>query len=229
MVRNSGTASAACQPESLQMKSIVILISGRGSNLQALLEADLPKCRIVAISNRPDAAGLEVARQRSVVTTVVDHRDFAARADFDAALAEAIEIHQPDLVAMAGFMRVLGDDFVRRFEGRLMNIHPSLLPAFPGVRTHAQALAAGVKIHGCSVHFVTAVLDTGPIVIQAAVPVRAGDTEETLAARVLDQEHVIYPRALRWFLEGRLSLSAGQVLVDGETSPDAFLVVPSVQ
>ena len=225
-----GIVGAACQPELLQMKSIVILFSGRGSNLQALLDADLPDCRIAVVSNRPDAAGLIHPRQRGVATTVVDHRDFALRADFDAALAQAIEIHQPDLVAMAGFMRVLGEDFVRHFEGRLINIHPSLLPAFPGLRTHAQALAAGVKIHGCSVHFVTPLLDNGPIVIQAAVPVLPGDTEETLAARVLDQEHVIYPRALRWFLEGRLSLTAaGQVRIDGEIASDTILVAPSVQ
>lgn len=212
------------------MKSIVILISGRGSNLQALLGAGLPECRIAVISNRPNAAGLAHARERGVATAVVDHRDYALRADFDAALAEAIEIHRPDLVAMAGFMRVLGDAFVRRFEGRLINIHPSLLPAFPGLRTHAQALAAGVRIHGCTVHFVTPSLDSGPIVIQAAVPVLAGDTEEALAARVLDQEHVIYPRALRWFLEGRLSLNgAGRVRVDGENTADENLVAPSVQ
>lgn len=211
------------------MKSVVILISGRGSNLQALLDADLPDCRIAVISNRPDAAGLIHPHRRGVATTVVDHRDFAVRADFDAALAEAIEIHAPDLIAMAGFMRVLGDAFVRRFEGRLINIHPSLLPAFPGLHTHAQALAAGVKIHGCSVHFVTPLLDHGPIVIQAAVPVHAGDSEETLAARVLVQEHVIYPQALRWFLEGRLSLTAGgQVRIDGEIPSAARLVAPSV-
>jgi len=221
---------AACQPEFLQMKSIVILISGRGSNLQALLDADLPDCRLAVIGNRPDAAGLVQSRRRGVATTVVDHRDFAIRADFDAALAEAIEFHQPDLVAMAGFMRVVGDAFVRRFEGRLINIHPSLLPAFPGLRTHAQALAAGVKIHGCSVHFVTALLDAGPIVIQAAVPVLPGDTEESLAARVLRQEHVIYPQALRWFLAGRLSLTAaGQVQIDGENVADSTLIAPSVK
>ena len=223
-------AGAACQPELPQMKSIVILISGRGSNLQALLDADLPECRIAVISNRPDAAGLIHSHRRGVATSVVDHRDFAIRADFDAALAEAIEIHEPDLVAMAGFMRVVGEDFVRRFEGRLINIHPSLLPAFPGLRSHAQALAAGVKIHGCSVHFVTPLLDNGPIVIQAAVPVLPGDTEETLAARVLEQEHVIYPRALRWFLEGRLGLTAaGQVSIDGELAANAVLVAPSVK
>ena len=219
----------ACLPELLQMKSIVILISGRGSNLRALLDAELPNCRMAVISSRLDAPGLAHARERGVATTVVDHRDFPRRADFDTALAEAVETHQPDLVAMAGFMRVLGVAFVDRFAGRLINIHPSLLPAFPGLRTHAQALAAGVRIHGCSVHFVTTLLDAGPIVIQAAVPVRASDTEETLAARVLAQEHVIYPQALRWFLEGRLKLTAdGKVRIDGEVSSEAILVAPSV-
>lgn len=212
------------------MKSIVILISGRGSNLQALLDAGLPDCRIAVISNRPDAAGLDLARRCGVVTTVVDHRDFTVRADFDAALADAIDAHQPDLVAMAGFMRVLGEGFVRCFEGRLMNIHPSLLPAFPGLHTHAQALAAGVRVHGCSVHFVTVSLDRGPIIIQAAVPVLPGDTEESLAARVLAQEHLIYPRAVRWFLDGRLTLTdEGSVRVAGEHNADASLIVPSAQ
>ncbi len=211
------------------MKSIVILISGRGSNLRALLEADLPECALAVISNRPEAEGLAHARARGVATAVVDHRDFPARADFDAALAEAIELHRPDLVVLAGFMRILGDDFVRRFEGRLLNIHPSLLPTFPGLRTHAQALAAGVKIHGCTVHFVTPSLDHGPIVIQAAVPVLGGDSEETLAARVLEQEHLIYPQALRWFLDGRLTLTTdGRVLLYGEApaAATATLVAP---
>lgn len=212
------------------MKSIVILISGRGSNLQALLDTGLPDCRIAVISNRPDAAGLDLARRYGVVTTVVDHRDFTVRADFDAALADAIDVHQPDLVAMAGFMRVLGEGFVRCFEGRLLNIHPSLLPAFPGLHTHAQALAAGVRVHGCSVHFVTVSLDRGPIIIQAAVPVLPGDTEESLAARVLAQEHLIYPRAVRWFLDGRLTLTdEGSVRVAGEHNADASLIVPSAQ
>lgn len=230
VVMSNGVGGAACQPELLSMKSIVILISGRGSNMQALLEARLPDCRIAVISNRPDAAGLAYARERGVATAVVDHRDFAERADFDVALAEAIDTHRPDLVVLAGFMRVLGDAFVRRFAGRMINIHPSLLPAFPGLRTHAQALAAGVKLHGCTVHFVTPSLDSGPIVIQAAVAVHPADTAEALAARVLEQEHVIYPRALRWFLEGRLRLDAdGRVRIDGERPSDVILVAPLVQ
>jgi phosphoribosylglycinamide formyltransferase-1 len=156
----------------------------------------------------------------------IDHRDFAAREDFDAALATEIERHAPDLVLLAGFMRILGDGFVRRFEGRLLNIHPSLLPAFPGIKTHAQALAAGVRVHGCSVHFVTPALDGGPIIAQAAVPVQAGDDEAGLAARVLAEEHLLYPRVGRWFLEGRLSLVDGRARLTGETSVSGALHVP---
>ena len=193
---------------------IVALISGRGSNLQALLDAKLPVSAVV--SNRADAAGLRLAAERGVATQVVDHRGFATRETFDAALAAAIERHAPRLVALAGFMRVLTPVFVARFAGRLMNIHPSLLPAFPGLDTHARALAAGVKLHGCTVHFVTAELDSGPIVIQAALPVRASDDAATLAARVLRQEHVIYPRAARWFLDGALTLRDGVVGIKGE-------------
>lgn len=212
------------------MKSVVILISGRGSNMRALLEANLPECKIAVISNRPAAEGLAYARERGLATAVVDHRDYPVRADFDAALSAAIDVYQPDLVLLAGFMRILGEDFVRRYQGRLVNIHPSLLPSFPGLHTHAEALAAGVKIHGCTVHFVTPSLDSGPILIQAAVPVLAGDREESLAARVLAQEHIIYPRALRWLIDGRVRLTeAGQVLLDGEQPSDATLVAPAGQ
>ncbi len=199
---------------------LVILISGRGSNMQALLDARLPVSAV--ISNRADAAGLEAAAGRGVETRVVEHRRFVEREAFDAALAAEIDRFEPRLVALAGFMRVLSPGFVARYHGRLLNIHPSLLPAFPGLDTHARALAAGVKVHGCTVHFVTAALDSGPIVIQAAVPVRAGDTAERLAARVLRQEHVIYPRAARWFLDGMLALADGIVRVKGD---DAQLVV----
>jgi phosphoribosylglycinamide formyltransferase 1 len=193
---------------------VVILISGRGSNMQALLDARLPVSAV--ISNRADVAGLGLAAARGVATRVVEHRRFAAREAFDAALAAEIDRFEPRLVALAGFMRVLSPHFVERYHGRLLNIHPSLLPAFPGLDTHARALAAGVKVHGCTVHFVTAALDSGPIVIQAAVPVRAGDTAERLAARVLRQEHVIYPRAARWFLDGMLALADGIVRVKGD-------------
>jgi phosphoribosylglycinamide formyltransferase-1 len=191
--------------------SIVVLISGRGSNMQALLDAGLPVSAVV--SNVADAAGLAIARARGVAARTVAHRGFASRETFDAALAEEIDRHSPRLVALAGFMRVLTAAFVRRYEGRLVNIHPSLLPSFPGLDTHARALGAGVKVHGCTVHFVTAQLDHGPIIVQAAVPVRPDDTVATLAARVLRQEHVVYPRALRWFLDGRLVIGDGVVRV----------------
>ena len=200
---------------------IVALISGRGSNLHALLEAGLPVSAV--ISNRADAKGLAAAAQRGVATRVLEHRAFPTRDAFDAALAAEVDAFRPRLVVLAGFMRVLTPAFVARYEGRLLNIHPSLLPAFPGLDTHARALAEGVKLHGCTVHFVTAELDHGPIVIQAAVPVRPDDTEESLAARVLRQEHVIYPRAARWFLDGKLVVEAGVVRVKGN---DAQLVLP---
>ena len=208
------------------MKRYVILISGRGSNMESLLEAGLPGACAAVISNRPDAAGLASAARRGIPAQAIDHRGFASRADFDAALAAAIEAHAPDLVLLAGFMRILGDDFVRRFEGRLLNSHPSLLPLFPGVRTHAQALAAGVRLHGCSVHFVTPALDGGPIVAQAAVAVRAGDDEASLAARVLVEEHTLYPRVARWFLEGRLALVDDRVRLAGEVAVDVALHAP---
>ena len=209
------------------MKSIVILISGRGSNMEAMLAAKLP-CRIAAvISNKADARGLETARAHGIPTAVVAHAEHASRELFDAALAAEIDRHRPDLVVLAGFMRILGEAFVRRYAGRLMNIHPSLLPAFPGLDTHRRALAAGCRVHGCTVHFVTPALDNGPVVIQAAVPVHADDSEAVLAARVLVQEHVAYPQAVRWFLEGRLSLGAdGRVRLAGERHPDAALLVP---
>ena len=196
------------------MKRIVILISGRGSNMQAMVEAGLPV--VAVISNRADAAGLAYAAGRGIATAVVPHRDYTTREAFDAALAQAVDGYRPDLVVLAGFMRILTDSFVRRYQGHLLNIHPSLLPAFPGLETHARALAAGVKLHGCSVHFVTAELDHGPIVIQAAVPVLAHDDEARLAARVLAQEHRIYPQAARWFLDGKLVIEGGVVRVEGD-------------
>ena len=192
---------------------IVALISGRGSNLQALLDAGLPVSAVIA--NRADAKGLELAAARGVPARVVEHRAFASREAFDAALAIEAERFAPRLVVLAGFMRVLTRGFVERYASRMLNIHPSLLPAFPGLDTHARALAAGVKVHGCTVHFVTAELDHGPIVVQAAVPVRADDSAASLAARVLRQEHVIYPRAVRWFMEGRLVIESGVVRVEG--------------
>ncbi len=209
------------------MKSYVILISGRGSNMCALLDANLPGRCAAVISNRPEAAGLDFARSRDIATEVVDHRAGGGRVAFDAALAAAIDRHRPDLVLLAGFMRILGDDLVVRYANRMLNIHPSLLPAFPGIDTHARALAAGARIHGCSVHFVIPSLDAGPIVAQAAVPVWPTDNAATLAARVLEQEHRLYPRAARWFLEGLLSMADdGRVRLAGERPVSGVLDVP---
>ena len=195
-------------------KTIVILISGRGSNMEALLDARLPARVAAVISNNPQAKGLAAAQRRGVATAVVDHRAFPDRAAFDAALAAEIDRHRPDLVALAGFMRVLTEPFIERYRGRLMNIHPSLLPAFPGLDTHRRALAVGARAHGCTVHFVTPVVDGGPVIAQAEVPVAPGDTEEQLAARVLAEEHRIYPQAVRWFLESKLKLEDGRVTID---------------
>jgi len=199
---------------------VVVLISGRGSNLRALIEAGLPVSAVV--SNRGDAEGLALASARGIAARAVEHRDHATREAFDAALAAEIDRFAPRVVALAGFMRILTPGFVARYRDRLLNIHPSLLPAFPGLHTHERALEAGVKVHGCTVHFVTAELDHGPIVIQAAVRVRAGDDAPALAARVLQQEHVVYPRAVRWLLDGRLTLGNGVVHVKGG---DAQLVL----
>ncbi|MHB8666289.1 MAG: phosphoribosylglycinamide formyltransferase [Burkholderiales bacterium] len=196
------------------MKRMVILISGRGSNMQAMVDAGLPV--VAVVSNRADAAGLAYAQSRGIATAVVAHRDYATREAFDAALAQVIDGFAPDLVALAGFMRILTEPFVLRYQGRMLNIHPSLLPAFPGLDTHARALAAGVKLHGCSVHFVSTELDHGPIVMQAAVPVLPRDDAAQLAARVLAQEHRIYPQAARWFLEGNLVIERGRVRVKGD-------------
>ncbi len=211
------------------MKKIVILISGHGSNMQAILDARLPLEIAAVISNEPAAAGLALAAQAGVTTCVVDHRAYASRAAFDAALGDAIDAFAADLVVLAGFMRVLTDPCVERFRGRLVNIHPSLLPAFPGLDTHRRALAAGVKLHGCTVHLVTAQLDHGPIIVQAAVPVLPGDDEHTLAARVLAQEHRIYPQALRWFCADRLELTAyGGVELKARRSDDGALLSPAL-
>lgn len=202
------------------MKRLVVLISGRGSNLRALVQACAaerwPAAVVAVIADRPQAQGLAFAREQGIAAEVVDARACPSRAAFDAALADTVDAHAPDLVLLAGFMRILAEDFVRRYEGRMLNVHPSLLPAFPGLHPHRRALEAGCKIAGATVHFVTPTLDHGPIVIQAAVPVRADDTEATLAARVLEREHVIYPRAVRWAVEGRLRLRDGVIeQVDG--------------
>lgn len=212
------------------MKSIVILVSGRGSNMQAIVDAAIPGARIAAvISNRPDASGLAFAAERGIETAVVDHKAYADRATFDQALAGCIDGYRPDLVVLAGFMRVLTNDFVRRYEGRLINIHPSLLPSFPGLHTHRRALEAGVRVHGATVHFVTATLDCGPIIVQAVVPVLPGDDEARLAARVLAQEHCIYPQAVRWFVDGRLSVDGqGRVHLAGEGDHVVGFTVPAL-
>lgn len=214
------------------MKSIVILVSGRGSNMEALLSAvaagTLPVRVAAVLSNRPDAVGLQTAAAQGVPTAVLDHKAFVDRDAFDAALADAIDGYAPDLVVLAGFMRILGETFVRHFSGRLLNIHPSLLPAFPGLHTHRRALDEGVRIHGCTVHFVTPALDHGPVIVQAAVPVLDGDDEAALAARVLAQEHRVYPLAVRWFAEGRLRLEGGRVLLDAAQESRGALLSPAV-
>ena len=189
------------------MKTIVILISGRGSNMQAIVEAQLPLHIAAVISNKAEASGLNFAQAKGIATRVVDHRSYASRGAFDAALMQTIDAFNPNLVVLAGFMRIFTETFVNHYQGRLINIHPSLLPAFPGLKTHEQALKTGVKLHGCTVHFVTAQVDHGPIVAQAAVAVSADDTPASLAARVLAQEHEIYPQAIRWFVEDRLTLT----------------------
>jgi len=200
------------------MKNIVILISGRGSNMEAVVRAAQEQrwpARIAAvISNRADASGLAFAAAQGIATAVVANKDYATRAEFDAALQTVIDGFQPDLVVLAGFMRILTAPFVEHYAGRMLNIHPSLLPLFPGLDTHGQALAAGVSEHGATVHFVTAELDHGPMVLQASVPVLPDDTVASLSARVLSQEHVIYPQAIRWFVEDRLTVAQGAVQVD---------------
>ncbi len=186
---------------------IVVLISGSGSNLQSIIDAatgDLPVDIRAVISNRPDAYGLTRASEAGINTAVLEHSNFADRESYDQALQELIDSYSPELVVLAGFMRILSDDFVRHYEGRMLNIHPSLLPKYRGLHTHARALEAGDKVAGCTVHYVTAELDAGPIILQARVPVLDNDTPETLAARVLEQEHKIYPQAIRQFAEQKL-------------------------
>lgn len=196
--------------------NVVVLISGRGSNLGAIVAADLPVRISAVISNRANAGGLAIAAANGIATAVIPHGDYPSREAFDAALAAAIDAHAPDLLVLAGFLRILTPAFVARYAGRMINIHPSLLPSFTGLDTHRRALAAGVKVHGCTVHFVTPELDHGPIIAQAAVPVLNNDTESSLAARVLAEEHRILPQAIRWHAEGRLVIDKGCVRVIGE-------------
>ena len=199
------------------MKNIVILISGRGSNMQAIVNAQIPSARIAAVlSNKPDAAGLAWAAERGIATDALNHKDFTDREAFDREMMKLIDRYQPDLVVLAGFMRILTPTFCAHYEGRLINIHPSLLPKFRGLHTHERALAAGETEHGASIHFVTAELDGGPVIVQARVPILLGDDPDILAARVLEQEHRLYPQAIRWFAEGRLRLDGERVLFDGQ-------------
>jgi phosphoribosylglycinamide formyltransferase-1 len=200
------------------MRSIVILISGRGSNMAAILAANLPLSIKAVISNNPMATGLDTARQAGIETRVINHREFASREQFDAALLAAIQSFAPDLVVLAGFMRILTPGFIEQLEGRIINIHPSLLPAFAGLNTHQQAIDARVKLHGATVHVVTAKLDHGPIIAQAAVPVLGNDTADTLAARVLAQEHVLYPTVLRAFAASNGDVLALTNVVRSQTS-----------
>jgi len=210
-------------PSTAEKLRVVALISGRGSNLQALVDgcaAGRIDARIVAvISNRPEAAGLARAAAAGIATAALDHKAFAGRESFDAALAEAIDSHRPDLLVLAGFMRILSDGFIRRYAGRLLNIHPSLLPKYPGLHTHRRALAAGDHEAGASVHFVTEELDGGPVALQVHVPIMPGDTVDALAARVLAGEHRIFPLAVQWFANGRLAMDGRTVTLDGEPLP----------
>jgi formyltetrahydrofolate-dependent phosphoribosylglycinamide formyltransferase len=212
----------------MKRKRLALLISGRGSNMAAILAAagpDYPAEPVLVLSNRADAAGLEVAKARGVPTAIVESRAFKCdRAGFEAAMEAELARHGVEIIALAGFMRVLTPDFVRRWEGRLINIHPSLLPAFPGLDTHARALAAGVRLHGCTVHLVTAGVDEGPILAQAAVPVLPEDTEASLAARVLAEEHKLYPAALSWLAAGQVRVEAGRAIIsNAESARDSLL------
>ena len=199
---------------------VVVLLSGTGSNLQALIDSnevkDSPARIRAVISNRADAYGLQRAKDAGIDTRVLDHKAFEGREAFDAALIKIIDEFNPKLVVLAGFMRILSADFVRHYQGRLLNIHPSLLPKYKGLHTHQRALEAGDREHGCSVHFVTEELDGGPLVVQAVIPVESNDSPDSLAQRVHTQEHRIYPLAVRWFAEGRLSLDEHGALLDGQ-------------
>jgi phosphoribosylglycinamide formyltransferase-1 len=209
---------------------VVVLISGRGSNLQSIIDqtlaGSLPIRIRAVVSNCADAYGLQRARNANIVTRVLDHRRFAGRPAYDQALMQLIDEYQPQLVVLAGFMRILSKAFVDHYSGRLINIHPSLLPEFPGLDTHARAIAAGAVRHGATVHFVVPEVDAGPLIIQAAVPVYGDDTPEHLAERVLKEEHRILPLAIRWFAEGRLKIHNGRVLLDGEQRPEQGLQPP---
>ena len=211
---------------------VVVLISGRGSNLSAILEAaaapDYPAAVVAVIANKADAPGLQLAAAAGVATEIVPSQGVTDRTVYDQSLRDAIDRYAPDLIVLAGFMRILTADFVNHYAGRMINIHPSLLPSFTGLHTHQRALDAGVHLHGCTVHFVTAELDHGPMIAQAAIPVWPDDTVASLAARVLTEEHRVYPAAVRWFAEGRLKVVGQRVLLDGALANDVGLIAPHV-
>ncbi len=207
--------------------SLVVLVSGSGSNLQAIIDAtanDLPAKIAAVISNRDDAYGLERASQNGIETRVLNHKPYPDRETYDQALMALIDSFQPGLIILAGFMRILSPLFVQHYQGRLLNIHPSLLPKYKGLHTHQRALEAGETLHGASVHFVTEELDGGPVILQAQVPVETNDTEERLAARVLKQEHIIYPQVIRWFAEGRIAINNHQLEMDGKPLSNPVII-----
>ena len=206
------------------MKKIVILISGRGSNMRAIIEAKLPYKICGVFSNNPDAEGISHAKHAGIETCVIDHRDYPDRVSYDEALGESIETLNPDLIVLAGFMRILTPGIINRFSNKIINIHPSIIPAFTGLNTHNRALAAGVRVHGCTVHFVTPDLDEGPIIAQAALQIKSDDTPQTLSKRVLALEHKILPKTITWILEGMCSLSDGQVSLDPKIFDDSFYI-----
>lgn len=216
----------------MQRKRTVVLISGRGTNMAALVEAardpDYPAEIVAVISNRADAAGLQTAAEAGIATALVDHKDYASKQEFEVALSHAIGGFSADLICLAGFMRLLSPAFTQLWEGRALNIHPSLLPVFRGLHTHARALAEGVRIHGCTVHFLSAETDAGPIIGQAAVPVLPDDTEVSLAARVLAAEHRLYPWSLALIASGKARLEGGRVVLPGGEEAQAPLIVPAI-
>jgi len=226
------TARSRLPSNAVSRKRVAVLISGRGSNMAALIEAakdaNYPAEIVLVVSNRPDAAGLGTAKTAGIATEVVDHTAYGKdRAGFERALQAVLEKHRVELVCLAGFMRLLTADFVGRWQGRMLNIHPALLPAFKGLDTHNRVLQAGLKIHGATVHFVVPEMDSGPIIAQGAVAVRDNDSEATLAARVLTVEHSIYPQALALVAQGRVSVAHGRCLIDGRPIPDPASLTPS--
>lgn len=208
---------------------IVVLVSGNGSNLQALIDSvangELNASIALVLSNKPNVHGLTRAEDAGIETAVVDHTSHQSRELFDAAMIRIIDNYQPDLVVLAGFMRILSTDFVRRYQGRLLNIHPSLLPKYPGLHTHQRAIEAGDTMHGVTTHFVTPALDSGPNIIQAEVPILAHDTPEQLAARVQEREHIIYPITVKWFVDGRLTMKGNRAFLDAEPIPETGLIL----